>query len=540
MALTKAHNRMVAQAAANVIDYGADATGATDCTAAVQAALDAGSDGVYFPDGIYRMGAVTVDNPVRITASVGAKVVPNLGLAGGYLFNLLSDDVIVDGLTVDGTGQTFTPATGNTQIFFSGDGVTKYSRHTYQNITIKNCSFSDGNSGGTNLLVTHGFYVDNVDDVRIQKNVIDNISGAACFMRDCENFVIDQNTFEDTRWYTIHIVEGCFGWSVTNNRLISGTAEGVYWGGAINTVSDAGEVKQRDGYIANNTITGTYSYGAVIRLQSSDNVIVEHNMLKDLSIGTLGSDLSGIRVTTRGISSASKNEPPQNNIIRFNTLYGPASGAKRLGIYTNNDFWTTRNPVRKIAVYGNKLISVDTSNYWGEGIVFHGLSGGIEDVTVFDNEIEIYSQSGATVAGAIGFLANNAGGKIDRAHIGGNRCVDIGTPASSYQIGISIGAYSDNVRSVYKNYVDNFFYGVRTFTSSGPTIDFVDDQDWGTNSNNTLFAVEPRYGVLGSAWNGSMLVMGSYYLWVDATGDLRIKNGAPTSDTDGTIVGTQS
>jgi len=43
-----------------------------------------------------------------------------------------------------------------------------------------------------------------------------------------------------------------------------------------------------------------------------------------------------------------------------------------------------------------------------------------------------------------------------------------------------------------------------------------------------------------SAWNQSRLRLGAYYLWVDATGDLRIKSGAPTSDTDGTIVGTQS
>jgi len=31
-----------------------------------------------------------------------------------------------------------------------------------------------------------------------------------------------------------------------------------------------------------------------------------------------------------------------------------------------------------------------------------------------------------------------------------------------------------------------------------------------------------------------------YYLWPDSTGDLRIKSSAPTSDTDGTVVGTQS
>jgi hypothetical protein len=41
-------------------------------------------------------------------------------------------------------------------------------------------------------------------------------------------------------------------------------------------------------------------------------------------------------------------------------------------------------------------------------------------------------------------------------------------------------------------------------------------------------------------WNGSHIIMGSYHLWIDSTGDFRIKFGVPTSDTDGTVVGSQS
>lgn len=41
----------------------------------------------------------------------------------------------------------------------------------------------------------------------------------------------------------------------------------------------------------------------------------------------------------------------------------------------------------------------------------------------------------------------------------------------------------------------------------------------------------------GSAWNGNHVLMGSYHLWVDASGTLRIKNGSPDSDTDGAEVG---
>lgn len=44
----------------------------------------------------------------------------------------------------------------------------------------------------------------------------------------------------------------------------------------------------------------------------------------------------------------------------------------------------------------------------------------------------------------------------------------------------------------------------------------------------------------GGAWNTGHLRLGPYRLWVDSTGDLRIKGSAPTSDTDGTVVGTQS
>jgi hypothetical protein len=41
-------------------------------------------------------------------------------------------------------------------------------------------------------------------------------------------------------------------------------------------------------------------------------------------------------------------------------------------------------------------------------------------------------------------------------------------------------------------------------------------------------------------WNTQHIVMGAFHLWVDSTGDLRLKQGAPTSDTDGTVVGTQT
>lgn len=43
-----------------------------------------------------------------------------------------------------------------------------------------------------------------------------------------------------------------------------------------------------------------------------------------------------------------------------------------------------------------------------------------------------------------------------------------------------------------------------------------------------------------SAWNAAHLKLGTYHLWVDGSGRLRIKASAPASDTDGTVVGTQT
>ena len=57
------------------------------------------------------------------------------------------------------------------------------------------------------------------------------------------------------------------------------------------------------------------------------------------------------------------------------------------------------------------------------------------------------------------------------------------------------------------------------------------------NSTSGNVEFESNFGASSGAWNNSHLVLGTYHLWVDSTGDLRIKNGAPTSDTDGNIVG---
>jgi hypothetical protein len=72
---------------------------------------------------------------------------------------------------------------------------------------------------------------------------------------------------------------------------------------------------------------------------------------------------------------------------------------------------------------------------------------------------------------------------------------------------------------------------------------------WRSNDLASLQEIDATAGtitpkirsVMGGTWDSaSLMQLGGYRLWVDATGDLRIKNGAPTSDTDGTVVGAQT
>lgn len=53
-----------------------------------------------------------------------------------------------------------------------------------------------------------------------------------------------------------------------------------------------------------------------------------------------------------------------------------------------------------------------------------------------------------------------------------------------------------------------------------------------TTKNQNMF--------MDGLWNGSHLIQGSYHYWTDATGKLRSKSSAPTTDLDGAVVGTQT
>lgn len=59
-------------------------------------------------------------------------------------------------------------------------------------------------------------------------------------------------------------------------------------------------------------------------------------------------------------------------------------------------------------------------------------------------------------------------------------------------------------------------------------------------STVTMQGFNGDFTVSDGAWDSPLFRLGDYRFWVDSAGDLRIKNGTPTSDADGSVVGSQS
>lgn len=84
----------------------------------------------------------------------------------------------------------------------------------------------------------------------------------------------------------------------------------------------------------------------------------------------------------------------------------------------------------------------------------------------------------------------------------------------------------------------NYELGVLKFTRGGT----VNDGKFSIRLNKSgvetdMIESDNTYMAVGDgAWNGIPLKLGAYYIWIDATGTLRMKSGAPANDLDGNVV----
>lgn len=74
MSLTKVSYSMIAGATANIVDFGADASGVSDSTAAIQAAVNSGAKSIFIPPGTFKITA-----PINIPTNQGAAAIRIFG-----------------------------------------------------------------------------------------------------------------------------------------------------------------------------------------------------------------------------------------------------------------------------------------------------------------------------------------------------------------------------------------------------------------------------------------------------------------------------
>lgn len=110
MSLTKVSYSMINGEAVNVLDYGADNTGATDTTAKIQAAIDTGKS-VYFPAGTYLVTSLTIQNKTEVSYFANNDVTitnDGVGTGSALMMQLVGtiSNIEFNGLKFVGDGST--------------------------------------------------------------------------------------------------------------------------------------------------------------------------------------------------------------------------------------------------------------------------------------------------------------------------------------------------------------------------------------------------------------------------------------------------
>lgn len=306
MSLTKTHSRMIVGPALNVIDFGADKTGSSDSSAAVQAALDTGNN-IYFGKGTYKVTNVNVTNSCIIDLQ-GSTILGDDG-ASNNCFNVLSDNVTIQ-------NGSFGNGSQNCGIVQVGESVsyTKYKvfrlLNTNSNLAITNDKgavallnvetpyiagnkfVNSGSANVNNMAVRLGVAASstssNILNVNVTNNFFDGYEYASRLYSTgyFTGFIFSENTVINgaESLSTYHINDANIDSNLFNNN-----SEPLYlWqettatGNTISNSSGSAAVKieTNQGIFSNNKISGATGIGVIIDGGPSDMLFSNNYIYK--------------------------------------------------------------------------------------------------------------------------------------------------------------------------------------------------------------------------------------------------------------------
>lgn len=129
-------------------------------------------------------------------------------------------------------------------------------------------------------------------------------------------------------------------------------------------------------------------------------------------------------------------------------------------------------------------------------------------------------------------LNNKRGGKITREGANPTAPGSGGVPALEIRDEYSSSGYSQ-LLDMYHGRDGDTSYAFRSIRASDGLVR-------ASLTTNGKFTVAQQLKSEQSSYSFEPLALGSYVLWIDSSGRLRIKSGTPASETDGTVVGTQT
>ncbi|WP_158606403.1 glycosyl hydrolase family 28-related protein [Paenibacillus ginsengarvi] len=180
-----------------------------------------------------------------------------------------------------------------------------------------------------------------------------------------------------------------------------------------------------------------------------------------------------------------------NHYVNVKTFYNGLSDPNNLGSFYFKDSGRST------------LVSCEAQEEYKHGFMLDGC-------TMFNIVSSVADSNGQENSTCAGFYLKGC----KRCSLNGCAVTSFHTP--SWQ---GIGVKLENAESIYGTVIAWNQLNNKTFEVNGTVTDI------GLQVNGK-YIIEP-----------TVLTLGTHNLWVDQTGRLRMKNGAPTSDTDGTIVG---
>ena len=480
----------------SVLQFGADSNGSTEATASFTAAL-AASNNIIVPSGTYKIKSVSVAANKNII-TIGAVTIQQLSgvVTDERTFVITGSNVSIGDMTITGN---ITTDTGEQRhgIFCQANSTTgNISNVKIGNITgvnIRGDVVYVGQGAGASTAILKNVNIGHVIVSNVYRNGVSIVSG--------DNIKVESVTGSAVGFCHLDIESNSGSGACTNINV--GYVKGRTFGVIGTTITDYCESIYVDHLDLSpshaSQSSPSYAPGVSIKdgLLLRNVKTVKINSFKatgfdrcaiftTYSGGELGCEL--IEIGTCYLRTCSLNDATYNSYIE-------AAASRYIIDYL--DISIQQNQKRGLQVFNNSEIRSVKANIIDSSVLMRSCND-----SVLTNVVQ---------TGANGFLLTSC-----------NRM----TIRNSTFVGDRLASTSS--KCIFEN-----------VTATAAVFLFTSGQEDHTIINSTLNGVFYGFGT-GIRNHAYALMFGSYNLWVDAAGKLRIKSSAPTTDLDGTVVGTQT